>query len=72
VALFCFGIDAKSHHSDHEIARKFIQFSGVIAVMAATRQKWGKNMADPEAGRREAKTVWIGANPGHRYERQVL
>jgi len=45
VALFCCGIDAKSHHSDHEIAQKFIQFSEVIAEMTVTRQKWGKTMA---------------------------
>ena len=71
MALFCFGIDAKSHHSDHEIAQKFIQFSGVIAVMAATRQKWGKNMADQSTGRHEAKTAWIGAYSGHLGEMQV-
>lgn len=34
-----------SHHSDHEIAQKFIQVSEVIAVMSKPRQKWGKIMA---------------------------
>lgn len=71
MALFCFGIDAKSHHSDHEIAQKFIQFSGVIAVMAATRQKWGKTMADRTNGLHEAKTRWIGTKPDHDRERQA-
>lgn len=71
MALFCFGIDAKSHHSDHEIAQKFIQFSGVIAVMAATRQKWGKNMADRKTGPQEAKPAWIEENFGRWRERQV-
>ena len=71
MALFCFGIDAKSHHSDHEIAQKFIQFSGVIAVMAATRQKWGKNMAGRKTGQHEAKPTRIGENFGRWRERQV-
>jgi len=35
-----------SHHSEHEIAQKFIQLSGVIAVMSKPRQEWGKIMAD--------------------------
>ena len=34
-----------SHHSEHEIAQKFIQLSEVIAVMSKPRQKWGKIMA---------------------------
>ena len=44
-ALFYGRIDAMSHHSDHEIAQKFIQLSGVIAVMSMPRQEWGKIMA---------------------------
>jgi hypothetical protein len=34
-----------SHHSEHEMAQKFIQLSEVIAVMSEARQEWGKIMA---------------------------
>ncbi len=44
-ALFHLTIDAMSHHSEHEMAQKFIQLSGVIAVMSKPRQDWGKIMA---------------------------
>ncbi len=44
-ALFRGGIDALSHHSEHEIAQNIVQLSEVIAVMSEPRQKWGKIMA---------------------------